>query len=204
MEFKAKLSLLVAAMLLSTSVSAVPVRYSAKLDGPSESPPVASPGLGNVEVVIDTDAKTLTINTTFSGLVANTTQAHIHCCTATTNTGTAGVAVTAPSLTGFPLSVTSGTYSDTFDLTQNSSFGGTFRSNNGGTNDSAMAALATGLKDGKAYLNIHSSTFQAGEIRGFLQLVPATPVPMPAAALWIFGAAVGLGGIWSFMRRRRA
>ena len=39
----------------------------------------------------------------------------------------------------------------------------------GGTTASAAAALLAGLEAGQAYLNIHTTMFPGGEIRGFLQ-----------------------------------
>jgi hypothetical protein len=39
---------------------------------------------------------------------------------------------------------------------------------NGGTNASAEAALFQAIAEGKAYVNVHSSMFGGGEIRGFL------------------------------------
>ena len=68
------------------------------------------------------------------------------------------------------------------------SFGG------GGSILAAETALYNGLLAGKAYLNIHTSTVPAGEIRGFL----AVPEPL---TLSLFGA--GLAGVAALRRRRR-
>jgi hypothetical protein len=68
----------------------------------------------------------------------------------------------------------------TFDMTQTASFNGSFVTNNGGTAAGAFSALTTGLAEGRAYLNIHSSQFGGGEIRGFLVPEPATF----ASGLW--------------------
>ena len=46
---------------------------------------------------------------------------------------------------------------------------------NGGTPTTAEVALFSGITTGRAYLNIHSSVFGGGEIRGFL-----LPIPEPA------------------------
>jgi hypothetical protein len=39
-----------------------------------------------------------------------------------------------------------------------------------------LAALATGIANGRAYFNLHSTTFGGGEIRGFLTLEPSLDV----------------------------
>ena len=58
----------------------------------------------------------------------------------------------------------------------------------------AEAALLTGLDEGRAYFNIHTSEFGSGEIRGFLQTVPE---PTTVALL-----GAGLLGLAAFSRRR--
>jgi hypothetical protein len=108
------------------------------------------------------------VNVTFTGLLGTTTASHIHAPTAVAGTGTAGVATQTPYFTGFPIGVTSGSYDNTFDMTQTSSYNSSFVTANGGTAAGAEAALFAAIADGKAYLNVHSSVFTGGEIRGFL------------------------------------
>jgi hypothetical protein len=167
--------------------------YNTSLSGPNEGN--ASPGLGFATITFDDVAHTMFINASFSGLTGLTTASHIHCCTAVPDTGAAGVATQVPTFTGFPLNVTSGTYVNTFDLTQASSWNPAFVTASGGTTAGAEAALLGGAAAGTAYLNIHTTLFPGGEIRGFL-----TAVPEPGTwALMILG--VGLAG--ASLRRRR-
>lgn len=149
--------------------------YVVFLDGPSESPPNASPGIGTGQVDIDDVANTMRVQVTFSGLVGTTTASHIHAATAVAGTGTAGVATTTPTFAGFPLGVTSGSYDNTLDLTQASSYNPSFVTAHGGTTAGAEAFLLQSIIDGKAYLNIHSTVFGGGEIRGFLLNGVPTP-----------------------------
>jgi hypothetical protein len=132
---------------------------------------------------------------TFSGLLGTTTAAHIHAPTATPGTGTAGVATTTPYFAGFPIGVTSGTYMNTLDLTQSSSYNPSYITANGGTPASAELALTTAIADGEAYLNIHTTVFGGGEIRGFLTLVPEP------SSLGLLG--IGGGVLACFGRRRK-
>jgi CHRD domain/PEP-CTERM motif len=180
---------------LATQASAAILIYDAALSGPAESPPNVSPGTGFAEVTINDIADTMRVQVTFSGLLAPTTASHIHCCTALPGTGTAGVATTVPTFTGFPLGVTSGTYDQTFDMTQATSYNPAFVTANGGTPSTAFVALLSGLNAGDAYLNIHTTTSPNGEIRGFLHAVPE-----PSTwAMMILGFA-GIG----FMAYRRS
>src|SRR5581483_2234973 len=158
-----------AMFLLAPSAHADIMRYVADLSGPAESPPNASPGIGFAEVLFDNTAHTLRVQVTFSGLLGTTTASHIHSATALPGTGTAGVATQTPTFMDFPLGVTSGTYDHTFDTTLLSSYNPAFVTANGGTAASAEAALAASLAAGTAYLNIHTTQFPGGEIRGFLQ-----------------------------------
>lgn len=130
-------------------------------------------GSGWVEVEHDPVTHRLSIHTSFEGLSAGTTVAHIHAPTATPLTGAVGVAVTPGTLPSFPAGVQAGDYSVSLDLTALATFTGGFRNNfGGGTAAGAEAALAKALDEQRAYFNIHSTAFQGGEIRAFLTRVP--------------------------------
>jgi CHRD domain len=135
------------------------------------------------------------VNIAFSGLSGITTVAHIHGPTATAGTGTAGVMTPTPTFPGFPAGVSSGSYEQTFDLLSTSTYRSSFITASGGTTAGARDAFLAALLDGKAYLNVHSSTFTGGEIRGFF--APAqVPAPLP-----LLGAGAALG--WSRRLRQR-
>ena len=169
--------------------------YTASLSGPNESPANASPGTGFGTITIDDILNTMRVQFSFSGLTGTTSAAHIHAATAVAGTGTAGVATQTPFFAGFPTGVTAGTMDTTFDMTVASSFNASYITANGGTPLSAFAALEAAANGGKAYLNIHTSTFGGGEIRGFL-----TPVAVPEPASVVL---LGLGGSALGMARRR-
>ncbi len=172
MKYPVLLAGLIIAATASLPAGAAILQYSAQLDGASEDPPNASPGTGSVLLTVDTGVNTLRVEASFMDLLGTTTNAHIHCCTSTPGIGNTGVATPTPTFPGFPSGVTFGTYDATFDLTQDASFNGSFITNNGGTALSARDALLLGLEQGRAYFNIHSTSFPVGEIRGFLQAVP--------------------------------
>ena len=183
---------LAATMLFSAQFArATVIELHAALSGPNESPANASPGTGFTQVIVDTIANTMHVIISFAGLLGTTTASHIHCCTAAPLAGTAGVATTVPNFAGFPLGVTSGSYDNTLDLTLLSSYNPVFVAANGGTAASAEAALIAGMIAQKTYVNVHSSTFGGGEIRGFL-------IPEPAT---IGLLAMGLAGLVSLRRR---
>jgi hypothetical protein len=172
------LMLTTVALLLTgvcSAANAAIVSYTAGLSGPNESPANASPGIGTTQVDIDAVAHTMRVRVTFSGLLGTTTASHIHAPTAVALTGTAGVATTTPTFAGFPLGVTSGTYDNTLDMTLASSYNPSYVTANGGTPATAEAALFASIASGNSYLNIHSTMFGGGEIRGFLVPLDVTP-----------------------------
>jgi hypothetical protein len=172
------------AAALALPAQAAIIEYEATLNGLQEVPPNASPGTGTAEVTIDTQANTMRVQASFSGLLSNTTNAHIHCCALPGFS--AGVATTTPTFPGFPGGVTAGIYDQIFDMTMASSFNPAFITANGGTPASAFARLLIGLDAGEAYFNVHSVMFPGGEIRGQLSRVPE-----PASAALLL-AALGL------------
>jgi hypothetical protein len=184
-----RLAALAVALFSVASISnAALLSYEAFLSGPNEFPANASPGTGYTQVDYDSTAHTLRVQVTFSGLTGTTTAAHIHSPIPDPPANPlANVATQTPSFTGFPLGVTAGSMDQTFDLTLASSWRAQYITDSGGTPAAAEAAFASQVASGKAYLNIHSSTFNGGEIRGFL-----TPVPEPTAVALLAAGAAGL------------
>ncbi len=167
---KHQLFALTLALLHAGVVHAAPITFTATLSGDAENPPNASSGIGIATVVYDDDTHRLSIETAFSDLSAGTTAAHIHCCAASPTNAIPATAV--PSFPGFPSGVTEGSFEATFDLTLESSFNPAFLELHKDSVSAAEAALAAGLASGEAYLNIHTTAFPSGEIRGALRSVP--------------------------------
>ena len=179
-------ALVVLALLLGMPALAAPMMFSTTLSGAAEAPPNASPGTGFAVVIFDPDADTMRVIAQFSELMGITTAAHIHCCTTTPLAGTAGVATMVPSFTGFPLGVTSGSFDETYDLSDLSTWNPAFVTASGGTAALAEQRLLNGLLSGRAYFNVHTNQFPGGEIRGFL-------VPEPSSLALLAACLLALG-----------
>jgi CHRD domain len=183
-------------LLLCGAVSAE--HFVGFLDGLQENPPVPTPGTGFGTADYDPVTQMLSVAVSFSDLIGTTTNAHIHCCAteATTNSGIALHFVPH----GFPLGVTSGNFSHTFDLSQASAYDAGFLAASGsGTAAEARDRLLDAMRFGVpndsdiAYFNIHTSFRAGGEIRGNIA------VPEPSVMLLL---TCGLAPL-AFARRAR-
>ena len=193
MNFTKRSAAVIAALFLAANAQAQTFTFFAS--GPNENPPNASPGTGSGTVTLSLATHVLMVNLSFTGLTGTTTASHIHA-PVTVPGGTAGVATQTPSFVGFPLGVTSGTFNTTLDMSLASTWNPAYITANGGTAAGAEAAFVSAVQNGQAYLNIHSTTFPGGEIRGFL-----LPIPEPASlALFAIG---GLGLSLAAWKRHR-
>ena len=138
MRSRYTLSLL--ALLLVPSSAHSAQGFSATLSGAAEVPPNASTGSGTAVVVLNNAQTQFSYTVTYTGLVAGVTASHIH---------KAPIGVNGSVIFGFspPLGTTSGTFSGTVNPT---------------------AAQVADLLAGLYYVNIHSTTYPGGEIRGQL------------------------------------
>ena len=135
------------------------ITFVATLTGANERPtPTGSSATGTWTGVLNPQTNVMAYTLTFSGLSANSIAAHIHA--QSDANGTANVALNFASFAGATTPFTSGSTSGTAAGTVNLS-GGTVT----GlviTGDSLLKAMNAGM----AYVNVHSTNFTGGEIRG--------------------------------------
>ena len=159
--------------------------YQTALSGADQVPPIVTPASGFATVAIVGD--TLTATVSFANLADAGVFGHIHCCAPDgTNTGVAVPFTMIPA-------VTTGSFTQTFDLLATATYTASFVAAHGGTAAGARDALLAGLAAYQSYVNIHDATYRSGQIRGQL----AVP---EAATLGLFGMGVLAMGA---ARRRR-
>jgi hypothetical protein len=140
MQVISRRAALAAAFVLAglTASYGAEVKYSAKLDGASETPPNDTKGTGMVDAQFDTSSKTLSWTITYSGLTGPAIAAHFH--------GPAPVGKPAPGMVPITGSLAS-PMKGAAKLTD---------------------PEAKALMDGMMYFNIHTAAHKPGEIRGQL------------------------------------
>ncbi|MCA1639392.1 MAG: CHRD domain-containing protein [Acidobacteria bacterium] len=130
------------AFIFSTTVSAQQ-KFTVSLNGVQENPPVNSPGRGSCVLTLDTAETQISLSCTYSGLGSTASAAHIH------TDGPAGV--NGPVL--FSLTGASGT-SGTLSLAPTA----------------VTPAQVADLRAKRWYVNIHTTNFPGGEIRGQIKI----------------------------------
>ena len=137
---RSRYMLALAALLLVPSAAYSATGFSTTLSGASEVPPNASTGSGTAVVILNDAQTQLSYTVNYTGLVAGVTASHIH---------KAAIGVNGSVIFGFtpPLGTTSG------------SFGGVI---------AVTPANVADLVGGLYYVNIHSTTYPGGELRGQL------------------------------------
>lgn len=149
-----------AALLLSAPAGAATITYNVMLDGAQEGN--NSTATGTATVIVDDVANTVEVqNLVYSGLTTPLTNAHIHCCSQPPVASPVIIPFVPPMTTG----ATSGSFSNVFNVS---------------------AAVIAQVNSGGAYINLHTSTFPGGEIRG--QIVPE-PGTMALMGLGLVGLA---------------
>jgi hypothetical protein len=130
--------------------------YICVLSGTSESPANASPATGNATVVLNAAGTQLSVSVQYQNLVAAYTASHIHGpAPAGVNASVKWGFVGAPAGWVFGAGTLSGTLTN-FLVT------------------GITATDVTNLNNGQFYVNVHSTTFPGGELRGQLG---SQPVP---------------------------
>jgi hypothetical protein len=171
--FSVAVMAILCSLALPVVTKADTITFTAVLSGANEVPARTTDATGTATLVVDTVTGKAVLTISFSGLTTGLTGAHIHCC--------AGPTANAPVFHGFDSQLTAGATSGSL------------------TNYTLPITLTAqniaDLQNGLMYINIHSSTYPGGEIRGQLYAVPEP------GTLLLLGA--GLISAASALKKRR-
>jgi hypothetical protein len=146
-----------AVLLTAASASAQQIAMVANLNAGEETPVLLSGAVGTAEVGVDITNRELSVTLRVFNIPTTTTAGHIH-------VGPRGLA--GPVVLDFPnIPGRLGDFTLTFRLSQ------TALRPNPAIGINTMEDVIQAIAGGNAYVNIHTTTFPAGEIRGQLTLV---------------------------------
>ena len=187
-----RISALLAAGLLLMAVPAAVLAadevFKADLSGDAQVPPVDVAGTGDATVTIADDESSESWDVSYSGLTGDAAAGHIH----------------------FGASDAAGPVMIPFATVTNTGSTGSFASADYAGGDGLPAdwdGVLAAIRDGDAYVNIHTAANQAGEVRGQLAASASPPatdtiadatMPSPSApiglllAIGVLGLAVGV------------
>jgi hypothetical protein len=147
-------------------ISGGPVTYSAELRGANEVPPTGSAAFGGAFVTLDPNNSILTWEVNTSG-IGTATLSHIH-------RGPAGVS--GPVLINFatsPSQIPNGRTNGSIDISS--------------LDPSDKTALASASTASGYYVNVHSTAFPGGEVRGQLAAANEYDIPVAGHVTNVFG-----------------
>jgi CHRD domain len=170
-------SLLAVTLLLNVSAgnaqnpSGSPSQFDAELNSFKTSPSLFTNGKGTTQVQIDSDTQSISYVLSYSGLSSAVTQAHIHFA----QTGVNGNIIVylcdntglAPS--GTPACPDSGTVTGTVTAADVNPPNNPLPVTAQGIAPGDFAALIAAIEHNTGYVNVHTTTYPSGEIRGQLR-----------------------------------
>jgi hypothetical protein len=185
--FQLKSVAVAAAMLLSAAAASAATQvYSFNLSGLQEVPSNGSPAAGSMQITIDDTANVISYQFTGFNFIGTFTMAHIHRALAGANGPVVYDLVPAADYSG-PV-----TFGPSISIPNSWALLG--------QNETNMAAGLGALINAAPwnyYVNIHTSAFPGGEIRGQL-----APIPEPGTWALMLGGVAALG--WRLRQRRAA
>lgn len=160
------------ALVADAALAQVGGTATTRLRGFDEVPSISSPGGGRFDATISEDGETIEYHLSYFSLRGNITQSHLHFAQPGVS---GGIMIFLCSNLGNGPAGTQACPADPAEISGTIDAGDVIGPAGQGMSPGVLGSVLRAIRTGHVYVNVHTDTYPAGEIRGQLRFTPSEP-----------------------------